>query len=106
MLRAILLNKSVLVVSILMSILGNKAMAANNGILKEFCESDKVVHYFYTNEGSKDVSYYISYNKLLRRNILARSLKAEEGNELLRNFKQTSRMGINVRCHRVDHYFN
>lgn len=96
--------KKVLTTILLATTIHSSVFAINYGSLKEFCESDKVVHYFYTKDGGRDVSYYVSYHKFLRRNIMERPVKPNEGNELLRNLKQSSRMGLSVRCYKVDHF--
>ena len=74
------------------------------GNLKTFCDSGKTVEYFYTNQNSTDVTYFVSYNKKLRKNIVERSLSPQQGNSLLGEFIKSSRLGIGSRCEEVTHY--
>lgn len=71
------------------------------GQLKEFCDSQRLTHFFYGPDGKEEISHYVIYHKRLHKNILEQSLDPKKGSQLLKSFKESSQLGLTVRCEKV-----
>jgi hypothetical protein len=84
--------------------LSSVAIGVERGMLLEVCDSSVVTHYFYGNGKSEDITYIRQYHKRLRRDIFESPVKTKDGNRLLRDFRESSRLGLSVRCEKVPQF--